>query len=136
MIADLNFAHYLPSEAFDCIIFTQTLQYVYEVRRAINALYRMLRPNGVLLATFPGLSKKDADPIFMYQFTTHSAECLFGEVFPSESLEIEAHGNVLTAVAFLHGLAAQELTQEELEYNDPDYEVLITVRAVKSTAKS
>lgn len=40
--------------------------------------------------------------------------------------------NVLVACAFLHDLAAQELKPEELDSNDPDYQALITVRAVKS----
>jgi hypothetical protein len=31
----------------------------------------------------------------------------------------------------LYGLATEELRPEELNYQDPDYEVLITVRAVK-----
>jgi hypothetical protein len=38
---------------------------------------------------------------------------------------------VLTAIAFLRGLAAEELKREELDYHDPDYELIITVRAVK-----
>jgi len=38
---------------------------------------------------------------------------------------------VLAAVAFLHGLAAEDLRPEELDYHDADYELLITVRAIK-----
>ncbi|MBE3119884.1 MAG: hypothetical protein IMZ50_14165 [Candidatus Atribacteria bacterium] len=38
---------------------------------------------------------------------------------------------MLIAIAFLHGLAAEGLRREELDYHDPDYEVLITVRAIK-----
>jgi hypothetical protein len=34
-------------------------------------------------------------------------------------------------MAFLHGLVSEELRQDELDYFDPDYEVLITIRAVK-----
>jgi len=41
------------------------------------------------------------------------------------------YGNVLAATAFLHGLAAEELTREELDHRDPDYELLIGVRAQK-----
>jgi len=59
---------------------------------------------------------------------------LFGETFPEAEVRIEAHGNVLVAVSFLHGLAAEELRQEELDHHDPDYEVLITLRAVKPGA--
>jgi hypothetical protein len=41
---------------------------------------------------------------------------------------------VLVAVAFLNGLAAEELTGTELDHADPDYETLITVRATKPDA--
>jgi hypothetical protein len=39
---------------------------------------------------------------------------------------------VLATSAFLHGLAAHELTAEELDHRDPSYEMLITARVVKS----
>ena len=44
---------------------------------------------------------------------------------------MKAFGNVLTSVAFQHGIAAEELSVEELEYNDDEYQLLITVMAVK-----
>jgi hypothetical protein len=44
---------------------------------------------------------------------------------------VEAYGNVLVAMAYLYGLSSVELTAQELEYHDPDYQVLITIRAVK-----
>ena len=40
-------------------------------------------------------------------------------------------GNVLAAIAFLHGLAAEELRQKELDYRDSHYEFSIMVTAVK-----
>ena len=51
--------------------------------------------------------------------------------FTSNNITIEAHGNVLAAAAFLYGMASEELTAEELDFKDRDYETLITVRAVK-----
>ena len=36
---------------------------------------------------------------------------------------------MLTATAFLHGLVQEELTQAELEFHDPDYEVILGVLA-------
>jgi len=56
---------------------------------------------------------------------------MFEEVFPEKNIFVQAFGNVMTTTAFLHGLAVQELKKEELEYNDPNYELLITVKAVK-----
>jgi hypothetical protein len=59
---------------------------------------------------------------------------LFEEAFSAGDVHADAFGNVLAATAFLHGLAAEELTPSELDYRDPDYEFLITVIAVKSPA--
>lgn len=52
-------------------------------------------------------------------------------MFSHEYVEVEAYGNVLAATEFLYGLAADELRPEELNYSNPDYEVLIAGRAVK-----
>jgi hypothetical protein len=43
---------------------------------------------------------------------------------------------VLASIAFLHGLAADELREKELNYSDPDYELLIAIRAVKAEIAS
>lgn len=134
IIADLTFAPNLPSDAFDCIILTQTLQLIYDTRAALRTCCRILRPGGVLLATFPGISKRESGEgadSWYWAFTTHSARRLLEEIFPAEKVGVQAHGNVLAATSFLHGIALEELRQEELDYFDPDYEMLITVRAVK-----
>jgi hypothetical protein len=90
----------------------------------------------VLLVTAHGISKiarrLGIDPWGEYwHFTTQSLERLFQEMYPADNLHIATCGNVLTAIAFLHGLAAEELQPEELEYVDRDYEVVITIRAIK-----
>ena len=135
LVGDLATGDGIPKETFDCMILTQTLLFIYDVSEAITNCYAALKPGGVLLTTFPGISqisRYDMDRWGDYwRFTTLSAKRLFEEVFPSENVEVQSYGNVLTAIAFLHGLAAKELRQKELDYHDPDYEVLITVRAVK-----
>lgn len=135
IIGDLTTAVNIPSDAFDCVILTQTLQLIYDVPAAIRSVYRILKPGGVALATVPGISKisrHDMDRWGHYwSFTTKSIQCLFEIVFQDQDLQIEAHGNVLAAIAFLHGLAKEDLAQRELDYFDPDYELLITIRAQK-----
>jgi SAM-dependent methyltransferase len=138
IVADLSRADHLPADRFDCVILTQTLQYIYDVQAALRTVYRILKPAGVLLATCPGItqmSRHDAAQWGEYwRFTTMSARRLWTEVFPAPCVTVQGHGNVLTAIAFLHGLLHSELRQEELEYHDPDYELLITIRAVKPVA--
>jgi hypothetical protein len=91
-----------------------------------------------LLATGNGISqiaRWDMDHWGEYwRFTSLSAHKLLTEVFPGSHVTVQAYGNVLAAMAFLHGLVSEELRQDELDYFDPDYEVLITIRAVKPTA--
>ena len=138
IVADLTSAENIPSNSFDCIICTQTLQMIYDIRTALMHLNRILKPGGVLLVSSHGISKigrrEGIDPWGEYwRLTAQSARRLFLEIFPGENVEIEVYGNVLSAIASLHGLAAKELSQSELDYSDPDYEVLIAVRAVKPT---
>ena len=66
-----------------------------------------------------------------WRFTKMSSQRLFTEVFPPGSVTVETYGNVGAAVAFLHGLATEELRKENLDYADSEYEVLIAVRAIK-----
>jgi len=134
-IGDLTDAAHIPSATFDCIIFTQTLQFIYDVRAAVQTLQRILKPGGVILGTFPALSqicRYDMDRWGDYwRFTSASIRRLFGDAFGPEAITIEAYGNVLAAIAFLQGLSAHELKADELDFVDPDYQLLITVRAVK-----
>jgi glycosyltransferase involved in cell wall biosynthesis len=133
-VADLAAGESLPSDAFDCIVLTQTLHLVYELRAAVATLRRILRPGGVLLVTAPGISQISDDEwsrTWCWSLTPISARRLFAEAFPAEAVQVEAHGNVLAATAFLQGICAGELRREELDHRDPGYPVLVTVRAVK-----
>lgn len=55
-----------------------------------------------------------------------------GDAANGERVQLRADGNVLAAAAFLSGLATHELRANELDYADPDYQVLISLRAVKA----
>src|SRR3989338_3494203 len=111
---------------------------IYDIRAAIKNLHSILKPNGVLLVTSLGTSKicrvLGVDPWGEYwRFTAQSSKIMFEEIFKPGNVKVIPYGNVLTAISFLHGLASQELTKEELDYNDPKYEVLVGVRALKSS---
>jgi SAM-dependent methyltransferase len=134
IIADIAHAPQIPSDTFDCIIFTQTLQYVFDPHAGISTLWRILKAGGTVLATVPGMSRilrdqadKESD---CWRFTEYSIKRLFAESFGSEFM-VQTYGNVLSAIAFMEGLATFELRKEELEYHDPDYQIVIAVRATK-----
>ena len=137
IVADLAAADCIPADTFDCIILTQTLQYIYQPQAAIAHACRILRPGGVLLTTVPGIIKMDPDFVGTdyWRFTVDSCAALFGEVFGREQIEVRTYGNVLTAIAFLTGIAHEELSARELDSADPAYPVIIAVRAVKPGEK-
>jgi SAM-dependent methyltransferase len=133
--ADLTDAPELASDSFDCVLLTQTLHVIYDMRAALATVQRVLRPGGVVLATFPGISQlstdEDDDWADSWRFTGASAQRFFEEVFPPSEVRTEVVGNVLTATAFLQGVAAEELRPRELAHVDPLFELLVTVRARK-----
>jgi len=135
MVLDLSKAGYAPDRLFDCVICTQTLQYIFDVRTAVTTLYRMLKPGGVLLMTGHGISQicrpdMQATGDF-WRFTDASIRRLLTEVFPDSRCEVNTYGNVVSSVGLLHGMAAEELTTEELDARDADFQLLLTARAVK-----
>jgi SAM-dependent methyltransferase len=132
IVADLAGGENVPSQAFDCVVCTQTLFFIFDLHKAVATLARILRPGGVLLATVPGISKS-CPPVERdyWRFTSSSVRRLFEESFPAENVTVEAYGNVLTAIAFLHGLATSELKPSELDFRDPAFELIVAVRAVK-----
>ena len=134
LTGDLGGAAALPAAAFDCMIVTQTLLFVFDLRRALSNLRAALVPGGVLLVTVPGISQvvredMDREGDF-WRFTTRSLRDLAATSFAEDRIEVEARGNVLACVAFLHGLAQEELRADELDVDDPDFQLIVTLRAV------
>ena len=136
IIADLTKADHVPSDTFDCIILTQTLQMIYDMKAALRHLHRIIKPGGVLLTTSHGISKigrrlgRD-DWGEYWHITTQSAQRLFEETFPGADIAVNSYGNVLSAMCALHGIVADEISAKELDYRDPDFEVIVTVKATK-----
>ena len=139
IVADLADAPHVATDSFDCIIFTQSLQMIYDMRSTLATLHRILKPGGVLLLTSAGIARigrrlgRD-DWGEYWRITAQSADALLHEAFPRGDVRVQTYGNVLAAVAFLHGLAPDELEPAELDYVDPDYEVIVAARARKSAA--
>jgi SAM-dependent methyltransferase len=138
IVADLVDAPQIPADSFDCIILTQTLQFIFDTRSAIRTILRILKPGGVLLATVPGISQVSRYDMERWgdywRFTSVAIQRLFAECFSESNLSVRAHGNVFAAVSLLHGLAQEDIDTTKLHYSDPDYEVIITIRASKHSA--
>ena len=134
VVADLNEAGSLPPERFDCAIVTQTLQYMRNPETAAltnlwhararwhGARHRSLHRGSTPTRPTPtgGASPRPR----------HAVPPLAGDW---SEVEVQGFGNVLTSVAFLMGLAAEELRGRELDEQDPSFPLVACARARKSS---
>ena len=135
---DLQTGDGLPESAFDCFICTQTLSLVLDVPEALRQARRTLADGGVLLATVPGISHRPRaggeEFPDLWRFTSVGLTRVAAAVFGAASVEVAAWGNVSVAAGFLYGLAEPDLDPALLDAVDPEYELLIGLRAVRSAA--
>ena len=135
ILADLARADEIASNTFDCFVLTQTLQLIYDTRSVIAHAHRILKPGGALLVTVPSVSRivqGEGIETDYWRFTVASCRALFGEAFGAENVRVRSYGNVLTGMAFLNGMACEELSRDELETNDDYFPLVVTVRAIKN----
>jgi SAM-dependent methyltransferase len=135
IVGDLTAPSTLPAESVDCVICTQTLGFIFDVAKAIEGLHKIVRPGGTVLATVSGISqisRYDMDRWGdFWRFTDASVRELFGRVF-GEAVRVTTYGNVTAAMAFLQGLALEDLPDRKvLDLNDPDYQLIVAVAATK-----
>jgi SAM-dependent methyltransferase len=131
IVADVTDLAGVHDDTFDCIVFTQVLQLVYDAPAAMRSLARVLAPGGVLLATLPGITRSAPGKWDYWRFTAASARRLAEDAFGTGTIEVETHGNVLVAAGFLYGLGQDDFDQVTLDVDDPAFEVTVAVRAVK-----
>ncbi len=136
IVADLADARSIPADTFDCIILTQTLHYIFDMKAAVAEIHRILRPGGYVLCTVPGISQISRWDMYRWgdrwRLTTLSARELFETAFQPEAVEVTSDGNVLTSVCLLEGIVAERLKSRELDHHDDDYQLVVMVAATKA----
>jgi glycosyltransferase involved in cell wall biosynthesis len=131
IVGDLTELVVLPEAVFDCIILTQTLQFIFDVGAALATSHRALKPGGVLLVTVPGVTKVHDRWPWYWTFTAAAIRRLLEEKFGHDAVSVEAHGNIFSATAFLYGISTEELNVRDLKVDDENYPVVVAARAIK-----
>jgi ubiquinone/menaquinone biosynthesis C-methylase UbiE len=129
---DLRKLDNIPDDTYDCIILTQTLQYIDDVALAVKECHRILKPGGKILVTVPAVGRIDPTSGFdgdFWRFTAASMKHLFVPLF--KKTEINYHGNVLLTMGYLAGMSKEDFSKKELEYSDKNFPLLITALAIK-----
>jgi glycosyltransferase involved in cell wall biosynthesis len=137
LTGDITVPGALPDKAFDCMIITQTLQFIFDVDLAVKALHDALRPGGTALVTVPGITPVNRGmwkDMWYWSFTTNAAFKLFARRFGAHNVHIECFGNVYAATAFIQGLCTLDVDIRKLEPVDEALAVIVAVRATKAVA--
>lgn len=125
----------LENNMVDCLICTQTLQYIYNLSEAARNIYKIIKPNGIALITVPGIKSLSTyhDSLWgeYWSFTKKSLFRMFADVFGEKNVEVNSYGNVKTTMAYLYGLSAEMLSEQDFEYNDTNVPFIITAKVKK-----
>jgi SAM-dependent methyltransferase len=133
IVADLGAPNALPAGSFDCVILTQTLQYIAQPAVAIANVERALAPGGVALITAPSASQIDPHlaETDLWRFTPQGLAALVRANGHLQEVDVVGYGNVLASVTFLMGLVGEDLRTSELDDHDARFPLVACVRARK-----
>lgn len=125
----------IPDAAYDCILLPNTLSVLRDVETCLAQALRIVRPGGVILASASVFVPLAPDVPDYWRMSLAGWKEVLDRVWGGAEVGIDTHGNCLAVVAAMMGLAAEELTDEELGVRDERYPVLITVRAQRLRAR-
>ncbi|MFC1722361.1 methyltransferase domain-containing protein [Patescibacteria group bacterium] len=133
--SDLRNPTNINDETYDCLIMTQVFVMIDDYESAVKECWRILKPGGTLLVTMPCLSPVWNKAGHHWRWTEASGNYIFNKCFPHSELVIETYGNALVGQAYWVGMSCEDLTKEELEYNDSYFPVTVTIKVVKKSLR-
>jgi len=141
VVADLSRGDDVPSDRYDCFVNQFTMHLIYDAQAALYHSIRILKPGGILLINFScvdyyfprGLDMGTGEAMFVYHsFTPIQVENMLRSLkLQSGDYALDVYGNLFTRISYQLNMAAEELTQRELDSVDPGHPLLICVRVVK-----
>jgi SAM-dependent methyltransferase len=133
IVVDLADPASLPTGVFDCVIVTQTLQYVRDLDAAVANIWQSLRPGGVALITIPASARRDGGlaAVDRWRVLPAGLVTIFERACSGAEIEVVSRGNLLVMVAVVQGLAAEEFSADELHTHDDNFPILTCARLRK-----
>ncbi len=125
----------IEENRIDCMICTQTIQFIYDIHSMVKNIYKLLKTGGTVMLTASAIS-----PISLYdyrnwgeywRFTEQSMKKLLAEVFDESQIEVYSYGNMKAAVAFMFGVCQEEMDLADLEYYDEQFPMIVAAIARK-----
>lgn len=132
IVGDLQNLDAIPSATFDCVVVTQTLQYLRDPRRGVAEMHRILAESGTALVTLPCLGRVEpGDVVDYWRFMPAGVEALFAD--QAWQIQVQSFGNALLGLAMWTGMAVEDLPERVWSLDDPDFPCLVGIRATKAS---
>jgi hypothetical protein len=128
LVGDAHDPHVLPPGSVDCVVALNVLEHCAQPWRVVANMHGWLRDGGRVVCMVPNAQRVHRMPRDYWRPLPDGVEALFAD-FPAR--ELFQYGNPTSLVASFLGLAAEELTPEELDTTHPDYPVATCIVATK-----
>jgi SAM-dependent methyltransferase len=76
IVADAQNMPQIPTESADCVFLVSVLQYIPSPQQAIDEVFRILRPGGIVYVNVPFIFYYHDDPVDLYRFSLPGLELL------------------------------------------------------------
>lgn len=134
-VCDLSKAEgVIPSNSYDCFLLPYTYPFIRDLEDALRNTMRIVKPGGSILATMSVLTPVFSECPEYWRMTEDGWRALLARIWDGHEVEVRTHGNCLTALSSVLGLAQEELKTRELDRHDPRFPVVISVKARKALA--
>jgi SAM-dependent methyltransferase len=130
IVGDIQDCPSIPNESFDTIICTQVLEHVFSSQKALDQIYRILAPGGVLLLAVPFYGFLHGAPEDYWRFSPSALRQLMAR-YEYKVSHFEVFGNVYAASMYGLGLGMADVGPKIIEAEDLFYPLEVTCMARK-----
>lgn len=133
VIGDVQDGSLLPPSSLDSIILFNVLEHCVEPATVIANAFVWLRAGGRLFLMVPNAQRVHGRPNDYWRMNGAALRHLCRRF---AHVEVHAYGNFTTTIAALAGIAAEELSRDDIDQVHPDYPVATCVVATKAAHHS
>ena len=131
IIGDAHDSHIVPYNSLDSIIIFNVLEHCERPWVVVENIYNWLKDGGKVFCVVPNAQRVHKTPKDFWRPLPDAMDSLFAKFLIRKSI---SYGNPIATVGSMMGIAAEELSSEELDSVNNEYPVVTCVFAQKAAA--
>jgi|SRR5215213_3754263 len=128
IVGDAHDREAVDEASVDAVVLFNVLEHCERPWLVVDNIYQWLKPHGQVFCMVPNAQRVHRVPRDYWRIFPDALNSLFSR-FPVRKLYV--YGNPLTTLASYYGIAAEELSREELDYKHENYPVANCIHAQK-----